>query len=110
VIVLVDPDDSFRCALAEMLRDDGHEILAHAAPSDVPPEDVARATALVVHGGKPDGVEFADRFNAAHAAAPVILTTSYSTAYLETQLTARPFAHLLRKPMEYATLARLLDA
>jgi hypothetical protein len=56
-----------------------------------------------------DALAFADRFRAAHPAAPIIATSSYSTASLEAEVAARPRMHLLRKPMDYAALAGLLE-
>jgi two-component system C4-dicarboxylate transport response regulator DctD len=111
VILLLDDDDDFRTAVADTLRDDGHEVLEYADPAEVPLETLARATALMTDYRMPstDGVAFADRFHAAHPAAPVIVTTSYSTAFLESQVAARPYIHLLRKPMDYPTLIGLLE-
>jgi DNA-binding NtrC family response regulator len=111
VILLLEPDAGFRSALAEILRDDGHEVLEHAAPAEVPAQAVSRATGLIVHCHMPSSsaAVFADRFHAAHPAAPVIAITSYSTPALESHVAARPFMRLLRKPMEYTTLVRLLE-
>ena len=111
MVLLLDNDEVFRTALAEMLRDDGHEVLEYAAPSEVPRQTIHRATVLVTHCrmASSAALAFADRFRAAHPAAPVIATTSYSTASLEAEVAARPCMHLLRKPMDYAAIAALLE-
>lgn len=112
VILLLDDDEEFRAALADTLRDDGYEVLEYADPADVPPlQTLGCATALVTDYRMPstDGLAFADRFHAAHPAVPVIVTTSYSTEFLESQVAARPYIHLLRKPMDYTTLIGLLE-
>jgi two-component system nitrogen regulation response regulator GlnG len=112
VILLLDDDREFRSAVAEILRDDGHEVLDYADPAEVPPlQSLGRVTALVTDYRMPgtDGVTFADRFHAAHPGAPVIVTTSYTTAFLESAVAARPYIHLLRKPMDYTTLIALVE-
>jgi two-component system C4-dicarboxylate transport response regulator DctD len=110
VVLVLDDDEDFRTALAETLRDDGYEVLDYATPVEVPLSDLGNIAALVTDYRMPlaDGVSFADKFHALHADAPVVLVTSYSTAFLEAEVAARPYVRLMRKPFDYTTLQALL--
>lgn len=106
-ILLVDDDFTFRGALAEMLRDDGHPVQAYGAPREVPDLDRLGPVQLVITDydmpGK-SGLAFADEFHAAQPEAPILLVTAYSTQAIQTQLGTRPFVSLFIKPVDYEAL------
>ena len=109
-ILLVDDEGSFRESLAEMLRDDGHEVFAYAAPAAVPPpsdlDDVGLLVTDYEMPGK-NGLALADEFHAHHPAVPVLLVTAYRSG-LEAEAARRPFLRLAQKPIGYDALHRLI--
>ena len=111
-VLLLDDDDGFRNALAENLRDDGFEVIEYGAACEVPPlaqfEDVR---ALVTDYDMPgtDGLSFADSFHAAYPAVPMIMVTGACTMHLEAEAAARGFVSVMRKPLEYDQLHRMLE-
>jgi len=110
LVLLLDRDDEFRTALAEMLREDGYNVLAYARPADVPPAGrLERVTTLVTDSHPPgnDGLVFGERFHAKYPDAAIIVTASYSTPLLEAQVAEFPYMRLLWKPIEYTTLIGL---
>jgi DNA-binding NtrC family response regulator len=113
VVLLVDDDDSFRSALAENLRDDGHEVLEYALPADVPSLDSLEAVRVLITDYEmpgSTGLAFADRFHAVHPQVPVLLVTAFPTPQVVAQSAARTFVHLLRKPLDYDDLRKVLPA
>lgn len=106
-IVLVDDEASFRTSLAEMLREDGHDVLDFGAPGDMPElEMLGRVDLLITDYDMPGrkGVELADDFHARAPRAPVILLTGYRTEAIEAEVRARPFIRITHKPIDYAML------
>jgi two-component system nitrogen regulation response regulator GlnG len=110
-IVLVDDEASFRTSLAEMLRDDGHEVRDCGAPGEMPPLESFDGTALLLADyempGK-NGLDLADQFHACHPKIPVIVLTAYRFEALEAKATARPFLRLAQKPIDYTALHELI--
>jgi DNA-binding NtrC family response regulator len=110
-VLLLDDELSFRMSLAEMLRDDGHEVHAYAAPAHLPPLPTLESVTILVTDyempGK-NGITLADAFHAQHPDVPVILVTSYRTQSLDAQVLARPFLRLVEKPIDYALLHALI--
>ena len=109
-IVLVDDEGSFRESLAEMLREDGHEVLDYPDPAAVPPPGaIDRLDLLLTDYEMPgrNGVTLADEFRAHHPALPVLLVTAYRTA-LDAEVAQRPFMRVVQKPIAYDTLHRMI--
>jgi two-component system nitrogen regulation response regulator GlnG len=112
MILLVDDDETFRSALGELLRDDGHSVQAYGSIAELPPLPELPAPAALIAdyqlGRGEDGLSFARRFNAAHPTVPVILITAFASDYLTQAAAAMPYLSLLRKPLPYEDLHRLL--
>jgi DNA-binding NtrC family response regulator len=109
-ILLVDDEGSFRDSLAEMLRDDGHEVLAYPEPDALPPLDTLSGVDLLLTDydmPKTNGLTLADRFHAVHPTVPVLLATAYRTG-LGDEVARRPFVRMVQKPIPYETLHRLI--
>jgi two-component system nitrogen regulation response regulator NtrX len=110
-ILLVDGESGFRTSLAEMLRDDGHEVRDYAAPSELPSVAALGGMALMITDfdmAGQSGVELADELHAARPGLPVIMLSAYGFAMLEANVGARPFVRLAEKPVDYAALHALV--
>jgi DNA-binding NtrC family response regulator len=111
-VLLLDPDDAFRTALSDLLQDDGHPVCAYGSIAELPP--LARLLppeALTTDyelADREDGLSFARRFNAVHPYVPVIIVTAYSSVHLEQSVAVTPYLSLLRKPVPYEELHRVL--
>lgn len=111
VVLLLDDDEIFRNALAENLREDGYQVVEYATAHELPPlQALGQVRVLVTDYDMPgtNGLTFADSFHAAYPNVPVIMVTGACTKTLEAQTAARGFVSLLRKPLEYDKLHRLL--
>jgi two-component system nitrogen regulation response regulator GlnG len=111
VLLLLDDDDTFRTALAEHLRDDGHLVWDSAAPLTLPPPDKLDEVELVVtdyHMPGETGLQFADRLHQVHPRVPVVILTAETTAHLENAVAVRDHLVLCHKPVEYEALHRLI--
>ncbi len=109
-IVLVEDEAAFRESLAEMLRDDGHEVLAYSEPAGIPPFDLlGRVDLLLTDYEMPgkNGLALADDFHAHRPAVPVLLATAYR-AGVDGTAAKRPFVCLVQKPIMYDVLHRLI--
>ncbi len=104
-VVVVDDDTSFRSGVAANLSDDGHVVHENADPRHVTGDQLATAHVLVTdyHMAETDGITFADRVHRTHPVA-VLLVTAYWTVEVEAAVSARPFLHLCRKPVDYDDL------
>jgi DNA-binding NtrC family response regulator len=97
----------FRTSLADLLRDDGHELLDYEHPGAVPPlADLYGIALLVTDYAMPqrNGFELADEFRKAHPDAPVILVSGLASI----DARGRHFVHPLEKPVDYDTLHGLI--
>jgi DNA-binding NtrC family response regulator len=113
MVLLLDPDEDFRSALAEHLSDDGYGVTQFGRPADLPHLGSFARLAMLILDHQLDGengLSFADRFHAAHPAVPVVMVTSYLSEYLIAEVAQRDFITLRRKPIDYDDLARLLPA
>jgi DNA-binding NtrC family response regulator len=109
-ILLVDDEGPFRDSLAELLRDDGHVVLAYSGPAEVPPlGGLERVDLLVTDFDMPgkNGLVFADEFHAHRPGVPVLLVTAYH-ARLELDVARRPFVRMISKPIGYDALHRII--
>ncbi len=112
-LVVVDDDRTFRGGLAANLRDDGHVVDEYAAPEDVTDRTTLDAVGVVVTDyqmERVNGLTFADAVHGSHPAIAIVMVTAYATADLETQVAARPFLRLCRKPVDYDDLHDLIHA
>jgi DNA-binding NtrC family response regulator len=110
-ILLLDDEPSFRTSLAEMLRDDGHEVRDYDAPANLPAlSKLENVTILITDYEMPgkNGFVLADDFHTHHPDVPVILVTAYRTESLDAQVLDRPFLRLVQKPVDYAVLHALI--
>ena len=109
-IVLVDDEASFRESLAELLRDDGHEVRDYSAPADVPPLDALGGIDLLLTDydmpGK-NGLAFADELHAHRPETPVLLVTAYRSG-LDDHVARRSFVRMVQKPIGYDALHRVI--
>jgi DNA-binding NtrC family response regulator len=109
-ILLVEDEGAFRESLAEMLRDDGHEVLTFPDPAAIPPLDSIGTFGLLVTDydmpGK-NGLALADEFHAHHPTTPILLATAFR-AGLDTKVAHRPFLRLVQKPIAYDAIHRLI--
>jgi DNA-binding NtrC family response regulator len=109
-IVLVDDEGSFRESLAEMLQDDGHQVLAYPAPAAIPALDtLAGVDVLLTDYEMPgkNGLALADEFHMHHPTTPVLLVTAYRSE-LDAEVAQQPFLRLLQKPIGYDALHRAI--
>lgn len=114
MVLLLDDDEAFRTALSELLHDDGHTVQAYGSIADLPPlpalpPPVALITDYQLGQGE-DGLSLALRFNAVHPDVPIILVTAYASDYLTQTAATMPYLSLLRKPLSYEDLHRLLHS
>ena len=109
-ILVVDDEGAFRESLAEMLRDDGHEVLDYSAPAEVPPLDRLSGIDVVVTDyempGK-NGLAFADEFHAHRPGVPILLVTA-DASDLDVHMARRPFLRMMQKPIGYDALHRAI--
>jgi two-component system response regulator GlrR len=109
-ILLVDDEMPFRESLAEMLRDDGHQVVECSEPAEVPPlGELDRIDLLLTDYEMPgkNGLAFADEFHAHHPGVPVLLVTAYPSG-LDAEVARRPFLRMILKPIGYDSLHRVI--
>ncbi|MBM4267768.1 MAG: response regulator [Deltaproteobacteria bacterium] len=102
-ILLVDDDETFREALAENFRVDGHVVQECGAPPEAlavmrSREFKVLVTDYTMPGGT--GLELADRFYELGGKS-VVLVTAYQNPIVQTRLATRRYVYLLRKPVDY---------
>ncbi len=109
-ILLVDQDHTFRQALADNLRIDGHEVVECTSSEQAfPVMRVEPCAALIAEYAMPglNGVHLADEFRAARAG-PTLLVTAHSSGTVIAHVEVRHYVKLLPKPVEYDRLHDLL--
>lgn len=100
----MDLDEPFRAGLAQMLRDDAHEVLEFARPADVPPlEELHHVAVVIAEYLLPGehGVALADRVHRAHPRTPVLLVSVCLRGGVDVVVGGREFVHALGKPIDY---------
>jgi DNA-binding NtrC family response regulator len=110
-VILLDDEPSFRMSLADMLRDDGHDVRDYAVPAHLPALATLKEVAILITDYEmpgQDGLQLADAFHAHHPDVPVLLVTAYRTQSLDLQVRVRPFLRLVQKPIDYEVLHALL--
>ncbi len=111
MVFLIDSDDDFREALAANFADDGHSVCQYARPADVPPLASFESLTVLILDYQMEGengLSFADRFHRTHPDVPVVMLAVYCSDYLSTEVGARDFITLRRKPLDYEELASTL--
>lgn len=109
--MLIDDDQVFRSALAELLREEGHELLEYQAPGELPPIDSLGSVAVVISDYQlpgVDGVGFAAAYHAVHPAVPILLVTACSARGIELPVSLRGHVHIWPKPIDYDALHAFL--
>jgi CheY-like chemotaxis protein len=93
-VVVVDNAATFRQALAENLRDDGHSVREHADPLEVGSLDDVDVLITDFEMRSMNGLAYADVVHTARPRIVIILITAYWTMELESALALRPFVRL----------------
>lgn len=112
-ILLIDDDRDFRGALAENLRDDGHQVWEYENPGELPPIIELGNIGAVLSDYQMDAVDgltLADRFHAAHPGVPVVLMTAYWSRALDAEVAQREYLYLRRKPLDYEDVQAVLQS
>lgn len=108
LVIIVDDEPSFRQSLAEMLRDDGHEVLDYPSATAVPPFDTLPPDAILLTDFEMpglNGIALADVFRRARPGGRAILLSAYEVAGA---VAAKPWLCFVSKPVDYETLHRLM--
>lgn len=98
-------------ALAEALRDDGHDVFAYPTPGALPGlETISRVSVVITDYDMPgmNGLTLADRLHAYFPGMPVVLVTAYASRVVEATIASRGFVHLRYKPLDYEDVHGLL--
>ena len=103
-IVVVDDEDTFRIALAENLRDDGHPVEECRDPLAVGRLEDADVVVTDYEMDTMTGLAFADLVHAARPCIEVVLVTAHYSQDLACALAERPFVRLHHKPVDYDAL------
>jgi DNA-binding NtrC family response regulator len=112
-IILVDDEATFRLSLAEMLRDDGHEVFDYPSATAVPVFDTLPYEAILVTDFEmpgSNGVALADTFRRARPAAQAILLSAYTIPAVDGAVATRPWLRFVMKPLDYDVLHALIHA
>ncbi len=110
-IILVDDETIFRLALAETLRDDGHEVFDYPSATAVPAFVTLPAAAILVTDFEmpgPNGVALADAFRRARPSAQAILLSAYTIPAVDGAVATRPWLRFMSKPLDYDVLHALI--
>jgi DNA-binding NtrC family response regulator len=112
VVLLLGNDAGFRSALAQNLREDGHEVNDFERPADLPElNELSHVHILVTDysfGKGEDGLDLSLRFNSAHPGKPAILLAAFADDIAEEGVIHLPFLRLLTKPLRYEALHMLI--
>ncbi len=112
VILLLGDDPGFRVALADILREDGHDVHEFEHPAKLPSlHKLGHVDILITDysfGHGEDGLQLSIRFNSAHPGKPAILLTALADDVYEDRLVHLNFLRLLNKPLRYEVLHELL--
>jgi DNA-binding NtrC family response regulator len=109
-IVVVDDEETFRTALAENLRDDGHPVHDAADPLAVGTLDGIDVVITDYEMDTMNGIAFADLVHFARPGVEVVLITAYCSPDLTAAIAERPFVRLHHKPVDYDALHAQLHA
>ncbi len=113
-VLLVDDEDAFRTNLADILREDGHDVRTYRSPAEVPALSGLAWVGVVITdfdmpGG--DGFSFADRVHAAWPDIPVVIVTAHPSGTVEAEAALRrDFLSLLSKSVPYERIHEVVHA
>jgi len=111
-VLLVDDEDAFRTNLAEILREDGHDVLAYRSPTEVPAlDDLAPIAAVITDFDMPavNGLAFADAIHGARPDLPVMIVTANPSVTIAPVTALRSdFLSVLSKTVAYDRIHELL--
>lgn len=110
-MLLVDPDECFRNAVAENLRDDGHQVYEFAAAEDVPPLATLGTIAVAMleySNARANRFALADAFHRAWPDAAVVLITAHWSDETVGDAASRPFLQVQSRPLDYGILHGLI--
>jgi DNA-binding NtrC family response regulator len=111
IILVIDDDSTFRTEFSARLRQDGHFVHEYMRPAELPSLDTLGEVSLVIidHAlPEQNGLALADTLRKVCPRTPIVLLTWYWSLQLASEVAARPFVHLCRKPIGYDELCALV--
>jgi FixJ family two-component response regulator len=112
LVAVIDDDDPFRIALAEMLGSFGHRVSDFASAEEFVAANAEGAYDCIItdiHMPGMSGIDLVKRLAADGSTTPVVLITARSDSNLEAKAAAAGAACLLRKPFEINHLIKCID-
>jgi FixJ family two-component response regulator len=112
IISIVDDDEGARLATASLVRSLGWQARLFASAEEFLESGLIDETSCLISDiWMPglSGIEMHDRLLALGYAIPIIFTTGFPTAALEAEIQARGSPPFLAKPVDAATVERLLN-
>jgi FixJ family two-component response regulator len=111
LLAVIDDDESFRSALAELLRSVGHDAREFASAEDFVADGGTGYDCIItdvqMHGMS--GIDLKHLLNARGSLVPVIMVTGRAEPGLEGKVASSGAACLLKKPFEAAALIGWLE-
>ncbi|MBU7438033.1 response regulator [Paraburkholderia fungorum] len=112
IISIVDDDTGARLATASLVRSLGWQAQVFASAEEFLESALVDETSCLISDIRMpglSGIDMHDRLLALGYAIPIIFTTAFPTARLEAEIQARGAPPLLEKPVDAATVERLLN-
>ncbi|KAA1014342.1 response regulator [Paraburkholderia panacisoli] len=112
IISIVDDDEGARVATASLVRSLGWQARVFASAEEFLESGLIDETSCLISDIRMpglSGIEMHDRLLALGYAIPIIFTTGFPTAALEAKIQARGAPPFLEKPVDAATVERLLN-
>lgn len=112
IISIVDDDEGARLATASLVRSFGWQARVFASAEEFLGSGLIRETSCLISDIRMpglSGIEMHDRLLARGYAIPTIFTTAFPTADLEAKIRAKGALPFLEKPVDAATVERLLN-
>ncbi|MFM0032561.1 response regulator [Paraburkholderia madseniana] len=112
IISIVDDDEGARVATASLVRSLGWQARVFASAEEFLESELIDETSCLISDIRMpglSGIEMHDRLLALGYAIPIIFTTGFPTAALEAKIQARGAPPFVEKPVDAATIERLLN-
>src|SRR5262245_14122748 len=112
VVHVVDDDDSFRTAVARLLRAAGYEVRSHASAGDfllARPANTPGCVVLDVHMPGPSGLDLQEAFAELREALPIIFLTGHGDIPMTVRAMNAGAVDFLTKPVERQTLLNAVE-